>query len=371
MKIITKYLSLGLSVLLLSLTGCGNDNEEQKENLIPVKIYSVQPESLKEYLNITGTISAANDQILYSKISERIDQILVKPGDLVKTNQIIARQYNALLSQSVDVAKANLKNTEAQFELAQQNYNRIQRLFEQRAVSQQQFDQAATQFKVANSALDAASAQLEQAIEQLDNSLIKAPFSGIAAAVFVELNQMVSAGQQIAQIVDPSSMKSKLKVISRDIKYVKKGLPVEIVIPSIPDKKYKGKIISVDQAVDPLSKSLEIEVLITNTDNNLKSGLYGEFMIPVNEIDNTVVVPETALLSQTEVKINKGTGMQETLKKYFLFIVQDDKAKIKEVTVGLISNSRAQITSGINFNDKVIIVGNNIVRDDQKVQIID
>lgn len=371
MKNILKYISLGLSILILSLTGCGSDKEEQKENSIPVKVYEVHPESLKEYLNITGTISAANDQIVYCKISERVDQLLVKPGDFVKTNQVIARQYNALLSQTVDVAKANLKNTEAQFELAQKNYDRVQRLFEQKAVSTQQFEQASSQFKVANSALDAARAQLEQAIEQFENSNIKAPFSGVVAAVYVELNQMVAAGLPIAQIIDPSSMKSKLKVVSRDIKYVKKGLPVDIVIPSVAEKEYKGKIISVDQAVDPLSKSLEIEILITNSDNNLKSGLYGEFRIPVTEITNSIIVPETSLLSQTEVQINKNTGMQETIKKYFLFIVENDIAKIKEVTVGLISNSRAQITSGIELNDKVIIVGNNIVREDQKVQIID
>lgn len=371
MNNILKYLSLILSILLLTLNGCGSDDEEQKENSIPVKVYEVHPESLKEYLNITGTISASNDQIVYSKISERIDQILVNPGDYVKANQTIARQYNALMSQSVDVAKANLKNTEAQFELAQQNFNRIQRLFEQKAVSTQQFEQASSQFKVANSALEAARAQLEQAIEQLENSVIKAPFNGVVAAVYVELNQMVAAGQPIAQIIDPSSMKSKLKVVSKDIKYVKKGLPVEIVIPSVPDKKYAGKIISVDQAVDPLSKSMEIEVLITNSDNNLKSGLYGEFKIPVTEITNSIIVPETALLSQTEVQINKQTGMQETIKKYFLFVVENDTAKIKEVNVGLVSNARAQITSGINLNDKVIIVGNNVVREDQKVQIID
>jgi len=366
------YLNLFLLIIIfISFAGCGSDTEQNNETTIPVKIYRVEPETLTQYLKLTGTIQAGKDQILYSKISERIEGLYVKPGDRVGTSQIIAKQYNALLLQGVEAAKANLANAVAQYELAEQNFRRIERLYEQHAVSTQQYDQSSTQFKAAGSALEAARAQHQQAVEQLENSNIKAPFSGVIAAVFVELNQMVPAGQKIAQIIDPSTMKSKIKVSSKDISLVKIGKVVDISIPAVPGKTYKGKIITVDQAVDPLSKTLEIEILITNSDNNIKSGMYAEFMIPAASVEKSIVVPEMALLSQTEVQINKQTGMQETSKRYFLFVVEKQRAKMKNVQVGLISNSRAQITDGISFNDTVIVVGNNIVQEDQKVNIID
>ena len=353
------------------LSGCSSDSEKNDEVVVPVKVYITQPESLTQFLKLTGTITARNDQVVYSKISERIEALFVKPGDRVSANQIIAKQYSALLHQGVEVAKANVTNAEAQFELAELNFKRMERLLDQKAVSPQQFDQSSTQFKAAGSALEAARAQLQQAIEQLDNANIKAPFIGTVAAVFVELNQMVMAGQQVAQIIDASSMKSKIKVASRDINLVKKGKEVEISIPAVPGKTYKGKVTTIDQAVDPLSKTLEVEIQIINADENVKSGMYAEFMIPSSSINNSIVVPENALLSQTEVQINKETGVQETAKKYFLFVVESERAKLKEVQVGLISNSRAQITGGINFGDTVIVVGNNIVQEDQKVKIID
>ncbi len=372
MKNIVKNLSLFLlTIIFLSFTGCSNETNQQEEAMVPVKVYNVQPESLTQYLKLTGTISAGKDQVLFSKISERIEELYVKPGNRVNTNQLIARQYNAVLSQGVDAAKANVSNAEAQFELAEQNFKRIERLYDQRAVSTQQFEQASTQLKAATSALEAARAQFQQALEQFENSVIKAPFSGVVAAVYVELNQMVPAGQQLAQIIDPSTMKSKMRVASRDINLIKRGKEVAVSIPSIPGKTYKGRVTSIDQAVDPVSKTLEVEVLITNADDRIKSGMYGEFMIPTVSVEQSIVVPETALLSQTEVQINKQTGTQETAKKYFLFVVENQRAKMKEVQVGLISNSRAEITGGINFNDKVIIVGNNIVQEDQKVNIID
>jgi RND family efflux transporter MFP subunit len=371
MKNRAKNINLFLSIIILLFIGCSDDPNQKEEITVPVKIYNVQPESLTEYLKLTGTITAGKDQVLFSKISERIEELYVKPGDRVNTNHLIAKQYNAVLSEGVDAAKANLTNSEAQFELAQQNYSRMERLYNQKAVSTQQFEQVTTQLKAATSALDAARAQLKQAIEQLENSFIKAPFSGVVAALYVELNQMVPAGQQIAQIIDPSTMKSKIRVPSRDVHLIKKGKEVEILIPAVPGKNYRGRVISIDQAVDPVSKTLEIEVLIINADNQIKSGMYGEFMIPTVTVQKAVVVPESALLSQTEVQIDKQTGTQQTTKKYFLFVVENQRAKMKEVKVGLISNSRAEITGGINFNDRVIIVGNNIVQEDQKVNIIE
>jgi len=367
-----KKLILLIPVLFLMLfTGCSKNSETQEEVTVPVKVYQVKPERLTSYLKLTGTISAANDQVLYSKISERIDKLNVKAGDRVNKNQEIAVQYNAILAQGIDAARANVSSAEAQYELAKQNFDRMERLFQQRAVSKQQFEQVTSQLKAASSGLEAAKAQLNQAEEQSANSILKAPFNGIVAAVFVEQNQMVPAGQPVAQIIEPSSMKAKIRVASRDISVIKLNQEVVVSVPSIPEKKYKGKVVSIDRAVDPVSKTLQIEVRILDSDENIRSGLYAEFLIGINSVENSLVVPETALLSQTEVKINKETGTQQPIRKYFLFTVNNKKAKLNEVKVGMISDARAQILNGINTNDKVIVVGNNIVQDGQNINIID
>ncbi|MGE5433135.1 MAG: efflux RND transporter periplasmic adaptor subunit [Syntrophomonadaceae bacterium] len=357
-------------LILLVISGCGKDAENKEEIKVPVRVYNVQPESLIKYLSLTGTISAINDQILYSKIAERIVDLKVKAGDRIGKDQTILTQYNAILNQGFDAAKANLANAEAQVELSEQNFARMQRLFNQRAISPQQLEQVTAQRKAALSALEAARAQLKQAQEQVENSIIKSPFNGVVAAVFVDRNQMLPAGVQVAQIIDPSAMISKVRVASRDIGLIKAGQEVVVSIPSIPEKKYKGKVTQIDRAVDPLSKTLEAEIVITDADSRIRSGMYGEFMIATNSVNNSVIIPETALLSQTEVRINKQTGTQEPVRKYFLFIVNGQKAKLKEVKVGLISGGRAHITQGVNMNDKVIVVGNNIVQEGQTVNII-
>lgn len=364
------FYCISLVLFAVLLSGCSQEENSKEEKPVPVKIYTVKPETLVRYVKLNGTITAGKDQVVYSKISERVDKIYIKVGDYVKENQKIAEQYNAILLQALDAAKANSQNAYAQLELTQQNYDRMERLFDQKAISTQQFEQISTQLKAAKSALEAAQAQLKQAHEQVENSIIKAPFSGVAASVFIEENQMLPAGQPAVQIIDPSTMKSKARVSGRDIPFIKKGQEVVVSIPSIPGKTYKGRISSVDQAVDPVSKTLEIEIII-NADDRIKSGMYGDFSIAANSVENTFVVPENSLLSQTEVKINRETGKQEALKRYFLFVVDSSKADLREVNVGLSSDSRIQITKGLNQNDQVIVVGNNIVQEGQKVNIIE
>ncbi len=372
MKVKMRKLIFLLPILIFFVSGCGNDSNVQEEVTVPVRIYNAQPESLTRFLKLTGTISAEKDQVLFSKVSERIEEIYVKTGDRVNKDQRILKQYNAILSQGLEAAKANVANAEAQVELAEQNFSRMERLLNQRAISTQQFEQTTAQRKAAVSGLEAARAQLNQAQEQFENSIIKAPFSGVVAAIYVELNQMLPAGQQVAQVIDPSVMQSKVRVASKDIGLIKTGQEVEVSIPSIQGKNYKGKVVTVDRAIDPVSKTLQAEIVITNADEQVKSGMYGEFMIATSAVQNSIIIPETALLSQTEVRINKETGTQEPVRKYFLFTVADsNKAKLNEVKVGLISDGRVQITEGINTGDKVVVVGNNIVQEGQTVNIID
>ena len=76
-------------------------------------------------------------------------------------------------------------------------------------------------------------------------------------------------------------------------------------------------------------------------------------------------------MSQTEVTIDRSTGLQKPIRKYFVFLVKDGKAEIKEIFIGIKNNSQVEVKSGLNPSDTVIVVGQNIVQAGQKVKIID
>ncbi len=366
-----KRLLLVFALTAICFSGCSEPAAEKEETVVPVKIYKVVPESIVKYLKVTGSITAEQDASVFSKVSEKLVELRVRPGTKVDAGQTLAVQYNEMLKQNVEMAEAAIRSADAQLKLTGQDYDRMKKLFDQKAVSQQQFEQIKTQKETMEIALEQAKTQLAQAKEQYDNSFIKAPFNGIVAAVYFEKDQMVPAGQPVVKIVSPNSMKGKLRVSGKDLAQIKIGQNVTINFPSLPDKNYDGTVRKIDQALDPISKTLEVEVQINDADQEIKSGMFGEFLITIQKRDNALVIPEAALMPQTEVKINKSTGIQEPVKKYFIFKTANGLAELAEVAIGISSNGRVEVVSGIKSNDSIVVVGQNVVREGQKVNVID
>jgi len=357
--------------IMLLMNGCSKKDEENVENAVPVKIYKVKSESISKYIRATGAVTAEEDVIVYGKIAERIEKIHVKPGQRVVKNQILAEQKNDIQKQGLEIANSSLKTAEAQAKFAAQEFERINKLYFEKAISQQQFDQVKTTKETAEQAFNQAQSGYEQAKEQHENSFVKAPFDGVVAALFVEENQMVNIGQPVVQVVSPSNMKSKIYLTGEDIQNVKVGQKVLIKFPTIPGEVFAGRVNKINTAIDPMSKSLEVEIAFLSKDNRIKSGLFGEFLIEAEYNANSLVIPEPALIPQTEIKIDRETGLQNTFKKYYLFVIEKNRAKMKEVKTGIANNGQIQITNGLTIGDSVIIVGQNIVKEGQTVNVIE
>ena len=358
-------------IAMFLIIGCTQEEEDAVEKPVPVKIYQVKSESISKYIRVTGSVTAEEDVIVYGKVAERVEKIYVKPGERVVKNQLLAEQKNDILKQGMEMANSALKSAEAQTKLSAQDFERMNQLYLQKAISQQQFDQAKTMRETSEHALDQAKSAYEQAKEQYENSLTKAPFDGVVAAVFVEENQMVNLGQPVVQVLSPSKMKSKVYLTGEDVQNVKVGQRVMIKFPTILGEEFVGKVEKINSAIDQMSKSLEAEITFLTNDYRLKSGMFGEFLIETQNHDNSIVVPETALLPQTEVIINRETGLQNSVKKYYIFVVDSGSAKLKEVKTGILNNGQVEISSGINLGDSVIVVGQNIVKEGQKVNVIE
>jgi hypothetical protein len=99
--------------------------------------------------------------------------------------------------------------------------------------------------------------------------------------------------------------------------------------------------------------------------------MFGEFLIQTQNRANSMVVPEDALLPQTEVRINKETGLQSQVKRFFIFVIDRGRAKLKEVKTGITSDGQVEINNGLNRGDSIIVVGQNIVKEGQRVNIIE
>ncbi len=366
MKKLTIFILAGLFVF----NACQSASEEENERIVAVKTFTIEPDSIASYLEISGNLEADNDALVISQVSEKMDRILQPVGSKVKKGQIITILENKIWEESLKQASASLESIKARHEQIRMDYERYQRLFEEKAVSQQQWEKIRSSWQEAEASLAQLNAAYQQARVQFENTYIKAPFDGVVGSLFFDVGQMVPLGQPVAKIINTNLMKARLNITDIHIRQLEIGQTVIARFPSLPEKTFSGVLQSIDPAIDPLSRTVEIEVIYQNQNNILQSGMYGQFLIELDKKSGVVVLPDNAVISRTAVEIDRTTGVLLTSKKHFVFIVNSDTAREIPVETGIESYGRAEIIKGLTPGDRVIVVGQRIVKNGQKVRIV-
>jgi len=363
-----------LFIIMMVITGfwsCQRKVEDAVEPIVPVRVYQVRPDTIATNIEITGTLEAVNDAVVVSKISEKLNKIRKQVGSRVQKDEVIAILENRILKEGLNQAKAALASAEARYAQVKQDYQRYQRLYKEKAISQQQWEKMQSTMQEVEAALNQMKAAYEQANERFKNSFIRAPFDGIVGSIYFDEGEMVPVGQPVAKIINTALMKAKLYVPDIYLSQLQQDQTVIAEFPSLPEKKFQGKINRIDPAIDPLSRTVQVEVLFENKAGELASGLYGLFKIEARKKTNTIVLPDNAVLTQTEINIDPETGETIPHRKYYVFVIQGETVRLTPVEVGLESGERVEIVRGLNHGDRVVVVGQRIVRDGQKVKIIE
>ncbi|MDH7511380.1 MAG: efflux RND transporter periplasmic adaptor subunit [Clostridiales bacterium] len=353
--------SLGVAVL----SSCRPQKKEEAASetfgAAPVKVFKVKKQRISEKLFYTGTLEAWQRINITPDTGGKIARIYVNEGDRVAKGQVLAE----LDTQAIEL---QLKQAEAAFAVAQARYNdsrtnldRMERLFKEKAVSDQQYEQVRLAFDASKAQLDQAQAAVNLARHSLNVAIMKAPFSGIIASKNADVGDVInpmmgafSGGSGgVLTLVDFSRIKIRVDVSPSEITRVKKGQPAILRVPSLPEHEFRGTITVINLAADPLTKKFGVEVAVDNPDLVLRPGTFGEIAFEISTHEDALVVPQKAILS------NK-----------YLFVVEDGKAVKREVVLGLQNATMVEITSGLAEGDEVIVEGNFGLEEGATVNII-
>ena len=187
--------------------------------------------------------------------------------------------------------------------------------------------------------------------------LITAPFDGYVGLTDYKLGDKLKNGDLLLTLDDMSSMKAFIYLpekilpqISEDIKYIASS-------KLFPDQKYFGVISNIDQRVNRDSRTIRAYAIIENINNNLRPGLMLNIDIILDEIESTMLIPEESVLTSKDYS--------------YVFVIEENIAKLKEVNLGISSNGMIQVLSGINSEDKVVTLGHEKLKDGSKIKIIE
>jgi membrane fusion protein (multidrug efflux system) len=350
----------------LFMTGCSTE-EANVEEKIPVEVLEMKLGSVTQSITYNGDIRAEYEVKVFSRIPDRIEKFYVDEGDYVQKGGIIATIVATTIAQGVRQTEAGLTAARAQESNVKIDYERATRLYRENAMSQQQFDAIKTQYEAVQSQVIQAEAALKSAKSQYGDAKITAPISGIIGKRYLEAGDMASPAMALVSIVQMENVKIEFSATEEDLGKLAPGQKSLVRVRSYPDTIFYGKVSKISPVLDPLTRMVDVEVLIDNPHKMLKPGMYAEVEVITGEIKDVLVVPRFATIESTSLRsIN---GDDEVIKNYYVYTVNNERAHQKKLDILYINHKNIAVKGGIEIGDTLVVAGQNNLRDSVAVMI--
>lgn len=345
-----------LPIILLLLTGsaflssCGNDKAESadmkssgnEDQTVTVRVTDIHTTDFEQVIDITGTVASDGDVLVPADEGGRVLAWLVPLGGRVRTGQILAQLDSALMRSSYDAAKA-------QYNIAQTNYEKQKKVFEEQGISE-------LQLKTLQYQRDAAKAQLDMARERLERTRVKSPINGVLNRRMVEKGEMSVPGAPIAHVVNVDQIKLEAGIPERYAASFTVGDPVRFTVDAIDDREFKGVISFVGAAVNQDNRTIPVEVRVKNAGGVLKPAMIASMRVRLRARENSIVIPQDYVI-------------KSDLETFIVYVEENGVARERTIRIGGSSRGKVLILDGLQAGDRLITFGQQNVADGQPVMV--
>lgn len=359
-------------VAALTVTGCSEkkhdlDQKEAPSALVKgVSIETAKTAPLPDTLEVVGTVRARTSAMVSARIPGTISVMRVREGDRVKKGEILARldaQENvataAAATAAIDGAKRGLDEAQTRKKLADITFERYQKLFNEQAVTRQEFDTRQTEKDLAAQGVAQAEARLKQAQEgaraastMADYTKITAPISGVITAKQADLGATVFPSQPLLTIEDEGSYQLELSVPESLSTKVRPGSSAAITLEAL-NSSFTAKIAEVVPSADSASRTFTAKVNLGQ--KGLKSGMYGRAAISLGTSTTGMLIPAKAVVERGALTSVWVVG-------------KDGIARMRLVKVGRSMGERVEILSGLADGERLAVSEVDKIVDGAKVE---
>ena len=297
-------------------------------------------ETFENTLSLSGSIEANEQVEIRSEVSGIVEGIYFQEGSNVTRGQMLFKVNDAEL-------RAQLRQAQTKQNLASENERRARLLLQKEAISQEEFDISNAEFRSSQS-----QSQLIQA--QIAKTVIKAPFSGKIGLRFISPGTYINPTVLVANLVNISKIKITFSIPEKYATQVKLNSNLDFTV-SGSDANYTAKVYAIEPSVDLNTRTLKIRALADNKNGTLFPGSYANVELPLNKINNAIVVPTEAI-----VPVQNG-------KK--IFISENGKAKEIKVETTTRTDASIVVLSGLKTGDTIITTGVMSLKPDAAVKV--
>jgi len=296
---------------------------------MPVEAEPAKAESVSQEIIAVGSLRSSESVMLSSEIAGRIAKVQFREGQPVEAGAPLF-----LLEDSV--YRAELEQAKASLALSRRNHERAVELFERKLISTRERDEAAAKLDV-----DKATVQLAQA--RLAKTRITAPFAGVVGLRSVSPGDYITPGQALAPLEQLQVLKADFRLSEAALSRIAVGQTLNLEVDAYPGQVFPGKVYAIDPGLAEDTRSIGVRARVPNDKGKLRPGLFARVRLVISQRDNAILVPEQAIVPQGE--------------QLFVYVIEDGKAALRPVRVGLRQAGRAEILEGVSPGDIVITAG--------------
>jgi cobalt-zinc-cadmium efflux system membrane fusion protein len=354
---------------VLIVTGCGNSTGQKSANPPPgqpgtgelfvatdvkgIRTIIVQPRAIPEYLEIPGRVIPDPTRVVhvFPAATGRVIEMMVKPWDRVQKGQTLA----LIESSDASRAMADYQKAHSDADLKQKALVRASDLFAHQAISEKDLEQARADAQSAN-------AEVSSALDLLhllgvdpagtSNQLrVLAPRSGVVLDIGSsagELSKSVDSPQPLCTLADLDTVWVEGEIFEKDVNGLKSGAPVEITLNAYQGETWKGRVSTIGDAVDPVTRTMIVRVELANPQLRLKPDMFATLRL-VRSMSQGLLIPATSVEREgDDAYVYVGAG--------------ENRFKRSKVVLGRTVDDNIEVTSGLTAGSVIVSEGVVLLR---------
>ncbi len=316
------------------------------EEIRLVRVEKISATQLGLESGYSGEVRARYETPLAFRVPGKIVERKVEVGSLVKAGQVLAQLDTQDFALSKEGATAQLASARADYDFARADLNRYSELLSKRFISQAEFQKRQTAFDTAKARLEQIQAQLKQTQNQVRYTTLTSPEDGVITAIDAESGQVVSAGQVVMRLAQPSEKEVVIAVPESRLAEFRQTQTIKISLWADQTKTYDGKVREISPNADPVTRTYSAKISILQASDAIKLGMTASVFLKEAARNAAYVLPLTALYHTTD-------------KKPAVWVVDASSNKVNLVTVrlGEYKDNKATIMTGLSDGQLVVTAG--------------
>ena len=322
---------------------------DENERLTLISKYEIKEQEFNSYIETQANLKTRKNILILSEFQGTLERVFVEEGQKVKKGTLLAQINDSGLQEQ-------LEQLEIQTNFAKENFERVQRLWENNIGSEMQYLKSKADYETSQKGVD-------QMSDMLSKTKIYAPFDGIIDEIISNPgSSMVPGISQILRLVNLETVYAEAFVSEKYISNVSAETEALVRIPLL-EKEIKSVITQTGNFINPNNRTFRIEVPVENPDNKIKQNLDAKIRINIYKKEDALVVP---------LRIIREDASGEN----YLYVINEDVkegvyvTKKTYVKLGNKSNKDAEVIEGLNVGELIVLEGANIVEDSQRVKLI-